>query len=171
MTDTDVTRILSRIEQGNPDATERLLPLVYEELRKLAAHRMSLQDLENALQATALVHEAYLRLVHVQKAKTWETRGHFFAATAESMRRILIEQARKKAAVKRGGDFRKVDFDSAQIATSVSPESLLMIVEAIDKLAPEQAIAPQIVNLRYFAGLPLEETAQALGVSLRSAYP
>ena len=165
----DVTRILSQIEQGDPNAAEELLPLVYDELRKLAAAKMAQEKPGQTLQATALVHEVYVKLVDVNRAQKWDSRGHFFAAAAEAMRRILVDQARKKGATKRGGDFEKVDFDSAQLATTVSPESLLMIDEAIEKLKHEDPISCQLVNLRYFCGLSLDDAAQALGISSRSA--
>ena len=165
----DVTRILSQIEQGDPTAAERLLPLVYEELRKLAAARMAKEKPGQTLQATALVHEAYLKLVNSDRAKQWDSRGHFFAAAAEAMRRILVDQARKKGATKRGGDFERVDFDSAQLATTVTAESLLLIDEAIENLKIEDPVGAQIVNLRYFCGLSLDDAAQALGISPRTA--
>ena len=165
----DVTRILSQIEQGDPNAAEELLPLVYDELRKLAAAKMAQEKPGQTLQATALVHEAYVKLVDVNRAQKWDSRGHFFAAAAEAMRRILVDQARKKGATKRGGDFEKVDFDSAQLATTVSPGSLLMIDEAIEKMKLEDPISCQLVNLRYFCGLSIDDAAQALGISSRSA--
>ena len=166
----DVTRILHQIENGDKQASDRLLPLVYEELRKLAAARLSRESSEQTLQATALVHEAYLRLVDGKEVQHWNSRGHFFCAAAESMRRILVDQARKKATVKRGGNLRKVDLDSAEIATTASPASMLEIDEAINRLSNEQPTAAKLVQLRYFAGLSIEDAAKALGVSSRSAY-
>ena len=170
MTGEEVTRILSRIEEGDADAADQLLPLVYNELRQLAARRMSSQRPGDTLQATSLVHEAYVRLVDVAKPQKWDSRGHFFAAAAESMRRILIDRARKKASAKHGGGLRKADIDSAQLATSVTPESLLLFDEAIERLSVEQPIAGKLVNLRYFAGLSIDDAANALGISSRSAY-
>ena len=165
----DVTQILSQIEQGDPAAAEQLLPLVYEELRKLAVAKMASEKPGQTLQATALVHEAYLKLVNVDQTKHWDSRGHFFAAAAKAMRRILVDQARKKGATKRGGDFEKVDFDSAQLATTVTPENLLLIDEAIENLKNEDSMGAELVNLRYFCGLSLDDAAQAMGISPRTA--
>jgi RNA polymerase sigma factor (TIGR02999 family) len=166
----DVTQILSQIEQGDRSAAEQLLPLVYDELRRLAGHRMSSERPGDTLQATALVHEAYVRLVDVAKAQSWESRGHFFAAAAESMRRILIDRARKRASVKHGGALNKVDLDSADLATAASPDALLLIDEAIDRLKLDQPLAAKLVSLRYFAGLSIDDAADAIGISKRSAY-
>ena len=166
----DVTQILSQIEQGDRSAAEQLLPLVYDELRRLAGHWMSSEKPGDTLQATALVHEAYVRLVDVAKAQSWESRGHFFSAAAESMRRILIDRARKKAAVKHGGAMSKLNLDSADLATTASPDALILIDEAIDRLKLEQPVAGQLVNLRYFAGLSIDDAADAIGISKRSAY-
>lgn len=166
----DVTQILSQIEQGDPAAAEQLLPLVYEELRKLAAAKMAQEKPGQTFQATALVHEAYLNLVDVDRAQKWDSRGHFFAAAAEAMRRILIDRARSKAAVKHGGELSKVDFDSAKLANTASPGALLAIDEALDRLKVEQPLAAKLVNLRYFAGLSIDDAAIALGISSRSAY-
>jgi RNA polymerase sigma factor (TIGR02999 family) len=166
----DVTRILRTIEQGNPQAAEQLLPLVYDELRRLAAEKMAQEAPGQTLQATALVHEAYIRLVDVEKAQHWDSRGHFFAAAAEAMRRILVEHSRKKARQKRGGDLRRIDIDAIDITVKASPEELLAIDEAIGALATLDAAAAGVVNLRYFAGLSVEQAAAALGVSTKTAY-
>ncbi len=167
---TDVTRILCAIEQGDPLAAGRLLPLVYDELRKLATAKMAQENPGQTLQATALVHEAYLRLVGVEEVRKWESRGHFFAAAAESMRRILIDQARKKSRKKRGGDRLRIDLDALDIAASASPQGLLAIDEAVDALAKVDPAAAEVVQLRYFAGLSIEQTSDALGISARTAY-
>jgi RNA polymerase sigma factor (TIGR02999 family) len=167
---TDVTRILSAIEQGDPHAAAQLLPLVYEELRQLAAQKLAQEKPGQTLQATALVHEAYLRLVDVEQAQRWDSRGHFFAAAAEAMRRILVENARRKGRQKRGGGLQRVDLDCADLATVADPDELLLIDEAIQKLAGEDAAAAQLVRLRYFAGLSVEQAAELVGVSRSSAY-
>jgi RNA polymerase sigma factor (TIGR02999 family) len=165
----EVTRILSAIEQGDPHAADQLLPLVYEELRKLAAHKMAQEAPGQTLQATALVHEAYLRLVHVEKAQQWKSRGHFFAAAAEAMRRILIETARRKQSQKHGGELARQDLDALDIAAPESPEDVLALDEAMQKLAREDKSAADVVQLRFFAGLPLPEVATLLGISPRTA--
>ena len=151
----DVTRILSAIEEGDAQAAEQLLPLVYEELRKLATAKMAQEQPGQTLQATALVHEAYLRLVDVDKAQHWDSRGHFFAAAAESMRRILVENARRKSRSKRGGDFQRLDLNRIDLATSTSPEDVLVLDEAIEKLAADDETAASLVKLLYFAGFSL----------------
>jgi len=166
----EVTRILEAIHQGAPHAAEQLLPLVYDELRTLAAQRLSQEKPGQTLQATALVHEAYLRLVDVESAQRWNSRGHFFAAAAEAMRRILIEYARGKAREKRGGDWRRVDFEELNVFTSVSPDQLVALDEALARLAVLDAVAGGLVKLRYFAGLPLDQAAAALGISTATAY-
>jgi RNA polymerase sigma factor (TIGR02999 family) len=166
----DVTRILSAIEQGDPHAAEQLLPLVYDELRKLAAQKMAQEAPGQTLQATALVHEAYLRLVDVEKAQQWNSRGHFFAAAAEAMRRILIERARSKAREKRGGDWQRVDFEDLDVTTSVSPDQLVALDDALVRLAALDHLAGELVKLRYFVGLPLDQAATALGVSTATVY-
>src|SRR6478672_8432172 len=166
----DVTRILSAIEQGDSLAAEQLLPLVYDELRKLAAQRMAQEAPGQTLQATALVHEAYLRLVDVNAPQSWDSRGHFFAAAAEAMRRILIESARHKGRQKRGGALKRVDLDDANLISLAAPDELLLIDEAIAKLAIEDARAAQLVRLRYFAGLSVEEAAEMSGLSRSTAY-
>jgi RNA polymerase sigma factor (TIGR02999 family) len=166
----DVTLILSQIETGDPSAADRLLPMVYDELRKLAAARMAQEQPGQTLQATALVHDAYIRLVDVDQAQHWDSRGHFFAAAAEAMRRILIEQARRKARHKWGGDWEQVDFEELDPITSVTADQLLSIDEALDQLGADDSLASQLVNLRYFAGLSLEEATSALGISSATAY-
>jgi RNA polymerase sigma factor (TIGR02999 family) len=162
----DVTQILNAIEQGDPKATERLLPLVYEELRLLAARKMSQEPPGQTLQATALVHEAYLRLVGAQSQK-WDSRGHFFKAAAEAMRRILIENARRKKSLRRGGDRKRVELDEAILVTpqEIAPEDLLAFDEALEKLAAKDRTKSDLVKLRVFAGLTGKQTAEMLGVS------
>ena len=164
----DVTQILSRIEAGDAGATEELLPLVYEELRKLAAHRLAAEKPGQTLQATALVHEAYVRLVGGQNNQHWNSRGHFFAAAAEAIRRILVEQARRKNRVRHGGELRRIDFDSELQISDEADENLLALDEALQRLAVEDSEAAEVVKLRYFAGLTIEETASALGISVRT---
>jgi RNA polymerase sigma factor (TIGR02999 family) len=165
----DVTQILSVIEQGDPSAAAQLLPLVYEELRKLAAARMAQESPDQTLQATALVHEAYLRLVDVEKAQHWNSRGHFFAAAAEAMRRILVEQARRKSGPKQGGHLQRQEMPLDGICMPGTPEQVVGVDEAAKKLATENPAVARLVELRYFAGLSLEEAAAALGVSTRTA--
>ena len=166
----EVTRILRVIEQGDSNAAEQLLPLVYDELRRLAAQKLADEKPGQTLQATALVHEAYLRLVDVDKAQHWNSRGHFFAAAAEAMRRILIERARGKARHKRGGDWQRVDFEELDVMTAVSPDQLVALDEALVRLAALDHLAGELVKLRYFAGLALDQAAEALGVSTATAY-
>jgi RNA polymerase sigma factor (TIGR02999 family) len=165
----DVTRILSAIEQGDQQASEQLLPLVYEELRRLAAQRLAQEKPGQTLQATALVHEAYLRLVDVPEPQVWSGRGHFFAAAAEAMRRILVEQARRKKRVRHGGDFQRIGLDQLQLSDAADDDELLALNDALDRLAVEEPAAAAVVKLRYFAGLTIEEAATALGVSIRTA--
>jgi RNA polymerase sigma factor (TIGR02999 family) len=165
----DVTRILSGIERGDPHAAEQLLPLVYDELRKLAAQKLAHEAPGQTLQATALVHEAYLRLVDVDQAQHWNSRGHFFAAAAEAMRRILVDNARRKRSRKRGGDLMRQDLDGLEIATPEGPEDLVALDEALNKLAATDKTAAELVHLRFFAGLPLAEAAQILGIAPRTA--
>ena len=164
----DVTRILSAIEEGDSTAAERLLPLVYDELRRLAAQKMDLEGAGHTLQPTALVHEAYLRLVDVEKAQHWNSRGHFFAAAAEAMRRILVERARRKRRIKHGGRHREVEFPEAAI-TDDRPGLVLAVDEALDALSEQDSRAAELVKLRYFAGLTLPEAAVVLGVTTRTA--
>lgn len=165
----DVTRILQAIEGGDSQASDQLLPLVYEELRQLASLRIGNEKPGQTLQATALVHEAYLRLVDATRAQHWTSRGHFFGAAAEAMRRILIERARKKASLKRGGNLKRVNLDKLDV-TATAPEDLLCINEALEKLEKEDSTAAQLVKLRYFAGLSLEKTANVMGISTTAAF-
>mgnify|MGYP002725703443 CR=1 FL=1 len=165
----DVTRILSQIEDGDGQAVEKLLPLVYEELRKLAAAKMAQENPGQTLQATALVHEAYLRLVDVEKVQHWDSRGHFFAAAAESMRRILIDRARDKGRLKRGGGFQRLDLNKIEIATDAHDDDLLVLDEAIERLAEENQEFADLVKMRFFAGLSVEEAGAAMGLSARTA--
>lgn len=160
----ELTQILSQIEQGDPRAGEQLLPLVYDELRKLAAARMAQESSTQTLQPTALVHEAWLRLSGPNQSD-WRSRGHFFGAAAEAMRRILIERARKKARVRHGGALERVDLEHVTLATEDSDEVLLAVHEALEKLAAESPQKAEIVKLRYFVGLEHAEIAQALGVA------
>lgn len=162
----DVTRILSAIEAGDLQAAEQLLPLVYDELRKLAAQRLVSEKPGQTLQATALVHEAYLRLVGNQQ---FSGRGHFFAAAAEAMRRILIEKARRKERIRHGGGRTRVDLDQLDVADDTAAESLLELDAALARLALEEAEVAEVVKLRYFAGLTIEQTAHSLGISVRTA--
>jgi len=163
----DVTRILNAIEQGDAKATEELLPLVYEELRLLAAQRLSHEPPGQTLQATALVHEAYLRLVG-DEPRGWENRGHFFAAAAEAMRRILVERARHRQSDRHGGGLHKVPFDEAILAIDDPKEDLLALDDALDKLAREDEHLAAVVKLRYFAGLTLSQIAEVMGVTRRT---
>jgi len=167
---TDVTRILSQIESGDPAAAEQLLPLVYDELRKLAAARLAQEKPGQTLQATALVHDAYIRLVDVEKAQHWNSRGHFFGAAAEAMRRILVEQARRKQNLKRGGQYQRREADLDRLCQPETAEEVLAIDEALSKLARENLPVAKFVELRYFAGLTLEESASASGISIRTAH-
>lgn len=160
-----VTRILASIERGDPHAAEQLLPLVYDELRKLAIARMAHEKPGQTLQATALVHEAYLRLTDNEQAQHWDSRRHFFAAAAEAMRRILIESARRRGRIKRGGDIDRVPLDDVAIVCAVEQEDLLALDEALRKLGAEDSAAAELVRLRFFAGLNHEEAAAVLGVS------
>jgi RNA polymerase sigma factor (TIGR02999 family) len=166
----DVTRILAGIEHGDPTAAEKLLPLVYDELRKLAAQRMTVEKTGHTLQPTALVHEAYLRLVDHGDAQRWDSRGHFFAAAAEAMRRILIENARRKNRQKHGGEHQRVELNESDLATTLPDERLLAIDEALDRLAKEDPQAAELVKLRFFAGFSISEAAEILGVSRSNAY-
>jgi RNA polymerase sigma factor (TIGR02999 family) len=166
----DVTRILSAMEQGDPQAAEHLLPLVYDELRKLAAVKMAQEGPGQTLQPTALVHEAYMRLVGVPHEQHWDSRGHFFAAAAEAMRRILIEQARRKKSLRRGGQFARIPVADAVAESGFADhEELLTLDEALTKLAAVDAESAELVKLRYFAGLTVAEAAEALGISSRTA--
>ena len=166
----DVTHLLSAAAAGNPKAAAELLPLVYDELRKLAAARMASEAPGHTLQPTALVHEAYLRLVGGGDRPGWDNRGHFFAAAAEAMRRILVDRAREKGAVKRGGGFSKLNIDDVDLVTTVTPDEFLAIDDALAKLATSDAAAAQLVKFRYFAGLTVQEAGAALGLSSATAY-
>src|SRR5262245_35448826 len=166
----DVTRILSAIERGDPQAAEQLLPLVYDELRRLAAQRMAQENPGQTLQATALVHEAYLRLVDDEQARHWNSRGHFFAAAAEAMRRVLIDRARARLSQKRGGDRRRVPLEEVGPPAGTPPEDLLALDEALDRLAQLDPAAAQLVKFRFFAGLSVEQAAEALGLAVTTAY-
>jgi RNA polymerase sigma factor (TIGR02999 family) len=166
----DVTRLLDAAAAGDPKAAAELLPLVYDELRKLAAARMAAEAPGQTLQPTALVHEAYLRLVGGSQPQDWNGRGHFFAAAAEAMRRVLVEAARGKGRVKRGGDWRRVDFERLDPAASVSPDQLVALDDALGRLSALDPLAGDLVKLRYFAGLPLGQAAGALNVSTATAY-
>ena len=172
----EVTRILSAIAQGDPHAAAQLLPLVYEELRQLAAQKMAQEAPGQTLQATALVHEAYLRLVapasrdaSASGHQHWNSRGHFFAAAAEAMRRILVDNARRKKSLKRGGCRERHELDADNLAAPQTPDDLLALDEALSQLAAEDPKAAELVTLRYFAGLTLKQAAEAVGVSPRSA--
>jgi RNA polymerase sigma factor (TIGR02999 family) len=165
----EVTRILSAIEGGDPGAAEELLPLVYEELRRLAAQKLAREKPGQTLQATALVHEAYIRLVDVEASQRWNSRGHFFAAAAEAMRRILVEAARRRLAAKRGGGWKREDLRESCAALPEGSADLLALNEALDRLAALDPPAAELVKLRYFAGLTGKQAAEALGVSPRRA--
>jgi RNA polymerase sigma factor (TIGR02999 family) len=165
----DVTRILTQLEQGDSAAAEKLLPLVYDELRKLAAARMAVEKPGNTLNATALVHEAYLRLVDPADEQKWDHRGHFFAAAAEAMRRILVDRARRKAAAKRGGDFARVELEPDLAVAPGVHEDLIALDAALDRFAVEHRVQADLVKLRYFGGLSLPDAAAALGLSARTA--
>jgi len=160
----EVTRILSAIEQGDPHAAEQLLPLVYDELRQLAAQKLAQEKPGQTLQATALVHEAYLRLVDVEQAQRWNSRGHFFAAAAEAMRRILIENARSKDCLKHGGGMRRVELPD--VASPQPEDDVLALDDALSRLTAEDPVAARVVELRYFAGLGHEDIAGLLGITV-----
>ena len=165
----DVTQILSALEQGDPSAAEKLVPLVYVELRRLAAARLAQERPGQTLQPTALVHEAYLRLVDTEKIRHWNSRAHFFGAAAEAMRRILIERARSKRAEKHGGDLRRVDVIDAEAVASPADE-LIALDEVLERLSTLDADAARLLKLRYFGGLSVEEAGEILGISRTSAY-
>jgi RNA polymerase sigma factor (TIGR02999 family) len=166
----DVTRILAAIERGDPKAPEDLLPLVYDELRKLAAQRLARERPGQTLQATALVHDAYLRLVGDEDVRGWDSRGHFFAAAAEAMRRILVERARGKGRIKRGGEWSRVDLEDLALAVSAPPDLLLTFDDAVTGLEAEDPAAAALVRLRYYAGLPVDQAGASLGISTATAY-
>jgi RNA polymerase sigma factor (TIGR02999 family) len=161
----DVTQILSQIEQGNPSAAEQLLPLVYDELRKLAAAKMAQEKPGQTLQATALVHEAYLRLVDADQSEQWNSRGHFFAAAAEAMRRILVDNARQKKSLRRGGDRERCDLREIDLHDATGTVDLLAVNDAVDDLEQEHPQAGHVVKLRFFCGMTIAEVADALGIS------
>jgi RNA polymerase sigma factor (TIGR02999 family) len=165
----EVTRILSAIDQGDPRAAAQLLPLVYEELRKLAAQKLAQEAPGQTLQATALVHEAYLRLVDVEKAQHWDSRGHFFAAAAEAMRRVLIENARRRHSQRRGGKAERRSLEGLAAAAPSSDAELLAVNEALERLQQIDPRKAELVKLRYFGGLTIPEAAQALRISITTA--
>src|SRR4051812_43969659 len=165
----DVTHILAAIERGDPEAAEALLPLVYEELRTLAAQRLAQEKPGQTLQATALVHEAYLRLVGEDGRLGWNGRGHFFGAAAEAMRRILVESARRRGRARHGGGRRTVSLDQLDLAADEASQAILELDEALDRLAAEEPSVAELVKLRYFAGLTSAQAAEALGISVRTA--
>jgi RNA polymerase sigma factor (TIGR02999 family) len=166
----EVTRILSAMEQGEPQAAEQLLPLVYGELRRLAAQRLAREKPGQTLQATALVHEAYLRLVDTHQVQNWDSRGHFFSAAAEAMRRILVERARRRRRLRHGGEFRRLDLCETEAAVApTDDEQILQLDEALDRLAAVRPQAADLVKLRFFSGLSAEEAAPMVGLSPRSA--
>jgi RNA polymerase sigma factor (TIGR02999 family) len=165
----EVTRVLSAIEGGDPHAAEQLLPLVYDELRKLAAQKLMQEKPGQTLEATALVHEAYIRLVDVEKAQHWNSRGHFFAAAAEAMRRILVDQARKKKSRKRGGGLERLPLEEVDISAPQPAVDLLAVNDALEKFERLDKSAADLVKLRYYAGLTLPQAAEALGISSSTA--
>jgi RNA polymerase sigma factor (TIGR02999 family) len=165
----DVTQILTRIKAGDTPAAEQLLPLVYDELRQLAAYKLAHEVPGQTLQATALVHEAYLRLVAVDAPQRWSGRGHFFAAAAEAMRRILINRARDKSRLKRGGDRKRLDWNRLEVADDASDADLIAVDEALQRLATEFPVCCELVKLRFFAGLTLDQAAECLGIGQRTA--
>jgi RNA polymerase sigma factor (TIGR02999 family) len=165
----EVTRILSTIEEGNPQAAAQLLPLIYDDLRKLAAQKLANEKPGQTLQATALVHEAYLRLVGTDREKAWDNRGHFFAAAAEAMRRILVDRARQKATIKHGASFQKIELADIGTDPDARPAQVLALDEALDELAVHDELAAKLVSLRYFAGMGHQEAASALGIGRREA--
>jgi RNA polymerase sigma factor (TIGR02999 family) len=165
-----ITQVLSAIESGDPSAAGQLLPLVYDELRKLAAQRLSHEKPGQTLDATALVHEAYLRLLGVEQSQHWNSRGHFFAAAAEAMRRILVENARRKRAEKHGGGLRRVNLDETDALAAAAPDDLLALDEALERLTAHDPTAGHLVKLHCFAGLTIEQAAEALELSRTSAY-
>jgi RNA polymerase sigma factor (TIGR02999 family) len=165
-----VTRILSAAEQGDPRAAEQLLPLVYDELRQLAAARLAEEKSGQTLQPTALVHEAYLRLVGGGQTQDWSSRGHFFAAAAQAMRRILVDSARRKQAEKRGGQSQRIPLEAANVAVTSPIDEVLDIDAALNKLAVEDSQAAELIQLRYFAGLSIEDAAEIIGISRSTAY-
>ena len=166
----EVTRVISAIAQGDPQAADELLPLVYDELRRMAARRLAHETPGQTLSPTALVHEAYLRLVDQEKAQHWKSRGYFFAACAEAMRRILVDSARRKLAVKHGGDRQRVDLDGQDVPARPPPDEIVALDEALTRLAAEDPEGARIVQFHFFAGLSIEQAAEALGISRATAY-
>jgi RNA polymerase sigma factor (TIGR02999 family) len=166
----EVTHILSALEQGDPQAADRLLPLVYDELRRLAAQKLSHEKPGQTLQPTALVHEAYLRLLGAEEGRHWDGCGHFFAACAEAMRRILVESARRKKRGKHGGHLQRVDLEDLDVLAQLPEDEILALDVVLTRLAEEDSEAAQVVQLHFFAGLSIEETAEMLGVSRATAY-
>jgi RNA polymerase sigma factor (TIGR02999 family) len=166
----DITQILSAIEQGDAHASSQLLPLVYDELRRLAAARLAHENPGQTLDATALVHEAYVRLVGEENEQRWNSRGHFFAAAAEAMRRILVENARRKRRIKHGGDRERAEIDLTSLATRMSSEEMLALNEALEMLQEHDPVKARLVTLRYFGGMTIEQAAQALGISRVTAH-
>jgi RNA polymerase sigma factor (TIGR02999 family) len=166
----DVTDILAQIHEGNAGAADELLPLVYEELRRLAASRLAQEKPGQTLQATALVHDAYIRLVDDERAQQWNSRGHFFGAAAEAMRRILVENARRKREIKHGGGLHRVNLDHAAPVTNASPEQIVELNDALSRLEQDDPAAAEIFKRRYFAGLTVEQAAESLGISRATAY-
>jgi RNA polymerase sigma factor (TIGR02999 family) len=166
---TDVTKILQKIEQGDDAASEQLLPLVYDELRKLAAARLANEKPGQTLQATALVHEAYLRLVNVSDDQRWNSRGHFFAAAAEAMRRLVIERARRKQTEKHGGKFQRISLDDCDLADRSRDHELLILNDALERFEELDRIKAELVKLRFFAGLSVAQAAAALGIGVSTA--
>ena len=169
VTVSEVTRILSAIDQGDPLAAEQLLPLVYDELRQLAAARLNQEKPGQTLQATALVHEVYLRLVGSEEGQHWDNRGHFFAAAAEAMRRILLNRARDKNRLKRGGGRKRINLDQIELAVETDDDDLIALDEALEKLEQQDKLAAGLVKLLFFAGLTLTQAAESLGIAKRSA--
>ena len=167
---TEVTQILAAIEQGNPQVAEQLLPLVYKELRRLAAQKLSREAPGQTLQPTALVHEAYLRLVDVDQAQHWDSRGHFFAAAAEAMRRILVDGARRKRANVHGGDRARVELSDGDWLSRATPDEIVALDDSLCRLAEDDAMSAEIVKLRLFAGMSVDEAARSLGISRSAAY-
>jgi RNA polymerase sigma factor (TIGR02999 family) len=165
----EVSRILSAVEKGEPRAAEQLLPLVYDELRRLAAQKLARENPGQTVDATALVHEAYLRLVGNDPAQPWNSRGHFFAAAAEAIRRILVENARRKASIKRGGGLQRQELPQSELAAPAVSDDLLALDEALTQLGHTDAVAAELVKLRYFAGLTSQQAAEVLGLSARTA--
>ncbi len=167
---TKVTQILAAIEQGNPQVAEQLLPLVYQELRRLAAQKLSREAPGQTLEPTALVHEAYLRLVDVDEAQHWDSRGHFFAAAAEAMRRILVDGARRKRASVHGGDRARVELADGDWLSRATPDQIVSLDDSLCRLAEDDAASAEIVKLRLFAGMSVDEAARSLGISRSAAY-